>query len=211
MEEDAFPSHYLPGGNGANDYRTLLDTQRRFSLLHAVPYLRIRTNHLSGTDAAVDGSATASSSSSWNNKNNKDRPPPPSSASSSSSAFSTATTTKASSSSSSVQQPKDEDEFDADIDMADFFAQSQNSLLNKSIVGNSLSSSNHHLGSRAHHVRKAKSTAATDDRMPGDVISTLPTTSSSSSSSGVGTSAGGGATHPHPPIVRRHHRHRWAC
>ncbi|KAL7426994.1 hypothetical protein ACHAXH_002845 [Discostella pseudostelligera] len=108
--------------------------------------------------------------------------------SSSSSAFSTATTTTASSSSSSVQQPKDEDEFDADIDMVDFFAQSQNSLLNKSIVGNSLSSSNHHLGSRAHHVRKTKSTATTDDRMPGDVISTLPTTSSS----GVGTSGGGG-------------------
>eukprot|EP00581_Thalassiosira_minuscula_P015505 CAMPEP_0183726970 /NCGR_PEP_ID=MMETSP0737-20130205/24465_1 /TAXON_ID=385413 /ORGANISM="Thalassiosira miniscula, Strain CCMP1093" /LENGTH=705 /DNA_ID=CAMNT_0025958465 /DNA_START=214 /DNA_END=2331 /DNA_ORIENTATION=- len=65
-----------------------------------------------------------------------------------------------------------DDEFDADIDMVDFFAKSQ-SLLNN--TGNGASSStepsasSNHLGSRkAHHIRNLKST---DDHMPGDVVS----------------------------------------
>jgi hypothetical protein len=90
--------------------------------------------------------------------------------------------------SSAAHKPND-DEFDADIDMVDFFAKSQSLLLNDNVGNNdgippsSGPSSSHLLpgGGRTHHVRRARS-SGTDDRMPDDVIPV----SSASSGAGVG-------------------------
>ena len=91
-------------------------------------------------------------------------------------------TTPTSAASSTTQN---DDEFDADIDMVDFFAKSQ---LNSESPSSSLESTTH-LGSRKTHSRKPKST---DDHMPGDVISVVSPSSSSPGSSGVGLNTSGG-------------------
>ena len=93
-------------------------------------------------------------------------------------------TTPSSAASSTTQN---DDEFDADIDMVDFFAKSQ---LNSESPSSSLESTTH-LGSRKTHSRKPKST---DDHMPGDVISVGSSSSSPSSpgTGGVGLNTGGG-------------------
>ena len=72
---------------------------------------------------------------------------------------------------SQQQQPKD-DEFDADIDMVDFFAKSQSTLLSTNING---TSKNHTgvVGGRTHHnilLNSNKPRFGTDDIMPDDVI-----------------------------------------
>jgi len=92
--------------------------------------------------------------------------------------------------SSAAHKPND-DEFDADIDMVDFFAKSQSLLLNDNVGNNdgiplsSGPSSSQLLpgGGRTHHVRRARS-SGTDDRMPDDVIPI------SSASSGAGLGGG---------------------
>lgn len=66
-----------------------------------------------------------------------------------------------------------DDEFDADIDMVDFFTKSQssspsNNTGNISSSSESTGFSSTHLGSRTNHMHKPKST---DDHMPGDIIS----------------------------------------
>ncbi|KAL9182193.1 hypothetical protein ACHAXT_012845 [Thalassiosira profunda] len=84
-----------------------------------------------------------------------------------------------------------DDEFDADIDMVDFFAKSQSPL--GSPRGDSppgAKGASSHLGSRAHHARKPKST---DDRMPGDVV---PASPGSISPGADGTAAAKAATSP---------------
>jgi hypothetical protein len=100
--------------------------------------------------------------------------------------------------SSSEQQQKD-DQFDADIDMVDFFAKSQSLLLNDNF-GNSVGahpssdrSSSHPLpsGVRNHYVRRPRS-GSTDDRMPDDVI----TIASPSLGGSVGAAAGGTVKNP---------------
>jgi hypothetical protein len=91
--------------------------------------------------------------------------------------------------SSTAQQQKD-DEFDADIDMVDFFAKSQSLQLNENVGNNDGSplssgpSSSHLLpgGGRTHHVRRTRSSGI-DDRMPDDVI---PISSASSGAGGGG-------------------------
>lgn len=84
---------------------------------------------------------------------------------------------------SSAEQQQKDDQFDADIDMVDFFAKSQ-SLLLKDNISNSVGahpssdpSSSHQLpsGGRIHHMRRPRS-GGTDDRMPDDVI-TIPSPS----------------------------------
>ena len=91
---------------------------------------------------------------------------------------------------SSAAHKQKDDEFDADIDMVDFFAKSQSLLLNDNVGNNdgtppsSGPSSSHLLpgGGRTHHVRRARS-SGTDDRMPDDVI---PISSASSGAGGGG-------------------------
>mmetsp|Transcript_17285 Transcript_17285/g.36312 ORF Transcript_17285/g.36312 Transcript_17285/m.36312 type:complete len:871 (-) Transcript_17285:405-3017(-) len=112
----------------------------------------------------TNGEASASSSS--NSKTNKYRP-------NSNAKIPISVTSSSKLPNNSTQK---DDEFDADIDMVDFFAKSQPALNNgsnntaSSAPGGSLepSSSIHHLGSRTRHARKPVST---DDHMPEDVIS----------------------------------------
>lgn len=64
-----------------------------------------------------------------------------------------------------------EDEFDADIDMVDFFAKSQ-LVTPSSGSPTSPSQESAHLGSNTLHARKVK--GSTDDHMPGDVVPSSP-------------------------------------
>mmetsp|Transcript_34267 Transcript_34267/g.73008 ORF Transcript_34267/g.73008 Transcript_34267/m.73008 type:complete len:840 (-) Transcript_34267:51-2570(-) len=119
----------------------------------------------SSTNSSTNGEASTSSANS-NNSSNKHR--------------STSHIKIPISVASSAKLQKD-DEFDADIDMVDFFAKSQPALDNNSsnssptsggigtgALSSFESSYTHHLGSRARHTRKPLST---DDHMPADVIS----------------------------------------
>lgn len=87
------------------------------------------------------------------------------------------TTTERKNSTSSAASSQKDDEFDADIDMVDFFAKSQ-TLMNNNNTNNESSESpsplgSSHLGSRKSYTRKPKST---DDHMPSNVISVVSPT-----------------------------------
>ena len=88
------------------------------------------------------------------------------------------TTTERKNSTSSAASSQKDDEFDADIDMVDFFAKSQTLMNNNNNTNNESSESpsplgSSHLGSRKSYTRKPKST---DDHMPSNVISVVSPT-----------------------------------
>ncbi|KAL3802577.1 hypothetical protein ACHAW5_011332 [Stephanodiscus triporus] len=108
-----------------------------------------------------------------------------------------------------IAQQQNDDEFDADIDMVDFFAKSQSLFLNNTIGKNDgnppssgPSSSDLLPGSvRTNHVRRSRS-SGTDDCMPDDVIP-IPLPSSGGGGGGgamggisVGAASGGSINYP---------------